>query len=291
MSSHSPRVASAAPQHPLMAHLESVQTLHRVAYQGRTVCWHQFGQGTPLVLLHGGHGNWMHWIRNIEVLSQQHTLWIPDMPGFGESDDLDVAPHAAQRMEVLVDALINTLGKLVEGDTPVDVAGFSFGGLVAAQFAARRGYIGRMALLGTAGHGGPRREAVPLVNWRFSDRAQMLAGLRHNLAAFMLHDPQSIDDLAMTVHEAACLMTRFRSKAISRSALIGEVLTAFEQPVLLIWGEHDVTATPAVIAPQLTHAHPGHEWRIVPGAGHWIQFERDQVVNQMLLDWFVRAPR
>ena len=44
--------------------------------------------------------------------------------------------------------------------------------------------------------------------------ANALAGvMRHNLAAHMLHDPARIDALAVQVHTAACLNTRFYSKA------------------------------------------------------------------------------
>jgi pimeloyl-ACP methyl ester carboxylesterase len=28
----------------------------------------------PLVLLPGGHGNWMHWLRNVEALSAAHAV-------------------------------------------------------------------------------------------------------------------------------------------------------------------------------------------------------------------------
>ena len=75
-----------------IAGLDSKACRQYIAHQGCTVYWRRFGDGPPLVLIHGGHGNWMHWIRNIEVLAQEHTLWIPDLPGFGDSTDL--AGHA-----------------------------------------------------------------------------------------------------------------------------------------------------------------------------------------------------
>ena len=54
------------------------------AGQGEIV-WRVFGRGEPLVLLHGGTGSWLHWVRNIEVLSADFMLLVPDIPGSGES--------------------------------------------------------------------------------------------------------------------------------------------------------------------------------------------------------------
>jgi len=47
--------------------------------------WRVWGGGPPLVLLHGGTGSWMHWIRNIEELARDFTVVAPDIPGSGES--------------------------------------------------------------------------------------------------------------------------------------------------------------------------------------------------------------
>ena len=272
--------------HPEIARWQSAQTLHRVAHEGRTVCWHQFGQGAPLVLLHGGHGNWMHWIRNIEALARQHTLLIPDLPGFGESDELAHDPHAPDRIEALVRAVLASLNALTGDHAPIDLAGFSFGGLVAAQLAARRSHVRRLALLGTAGHGGARREKAPMVNCRVGERAERLAGLRHNLRVFMLHDEGQMDDLSLAVHETACVQTRFRSKALSRSGQIQPVLATLAAPTLLLWGEHDVTAQPDIVGPQLAASHPAHQWRVIPDAGHWVQYEQAQETNRVLQNWF-----
>lgn len=272
-------------------HLQSSGSRHTVEQEGCTVCWHRFGDGPPLVLLHGGHGNWMHWVRNIEALAKAHTLWIPDMPGFGESGDLAGEPHAPERLQRLVKVLGATLDALIGPQTAFDLAGFSFGGLVAAHVAVQRPRLRRLALLGTTGHGGPRGQTVELLDWRLPDRAAMRAALRHNLGAFMLHAHENMDALAMEVHERACVSTRFRSKAFSRAAGLEHLIGALSQPVLLLWGEHDVTAAqPAQIARQLADDRTRCEWHVLPAAGHWVQYEAHAQVNALLLQWFAWRP-
>ena len=51
-----------------------------------SLVWHFWGEGQPVVLLHGGSGSWTHWVRNIEPLvASGRQVLVPDMPGFGES--------------------------------------------------------------------------------------------------------------------------------------------------------------------------------------------------------------
>lgn len=71
-------------------------TRHTTFYEGQTVVWHHWGPHRPgrlpLVMLHGGSGSWTHWIRNIDaLLAQGFELWLPDLPGFGDSDPLPQA--------------------------------------------------------------------------------------------------------------------------------------------------------------------------------------------------------
>jgi pimeloyl-ACP methyl ester carboxylesterase len=110
--------------------------------------------------------------------------------------------------------------------------------------------------------------------------------MRHNLAALMLHDPYNIDAVALELHTVSCLRTRFRSKPISRAGGLVEILDAIAQPVLLLWGEHDVTAEPEAAARVLTEGHAKRRAHIVPEAGHWVQYERSHDVDRLLLGWF-----
>ncbi len=123
MSTHD----SALAPEGLLARVDALACIHRLRYRGAGLVWRQFGQGSPLVLIHGGHGSWLHWIRNIEALSRQHTVWLPDLPGFGESDSLEGESDAG-RLAGIVDALAAGIDTLLAPASRFGLAGFSFGG-------------------------------------------------------------------------------------------------------------------------------------------------------------------
>ena len=271
-----------------IASLDRSAEHRRVAFApNATMAWRRFGAGPPLVLIHGGHGSWLHWVQNIDALSRDHALWVPDLPGYGDSD----AVGPGDRLDGHVNAVMGSLDQLLGERAVIDLAGFSFGGLVAAAIAARRGAIRRLALIGTAGHGGERRLAQSLRKWRSLDDAARSAAFRHNLAALMLHDPAAIDALALAAYEASCRATRFHSRALSLDASIASLLADFAAPVLFAWGEHDVTTTPSTVAAELTRDRPQRRAVIVEGAGHWLQYERATALDALLSDWFAEDSR
>jgi pimeloyl-ACP methyl ester carboxylesterase len=270
-----------------VAALDSQSARHLVPTGAGHVAWRRFGHGAPLVLLHGGHGSWRHWLRNIEALAPTRTLWVPDLPGYGES-----APPAEPTLPSLVAALDDSLAQLIGPETPIDLAGFSFGGLVAAHFAEHRRHVSRLALIGPAGHGGTRRPRGELQSWRDAhrqgDQAALRAIMRHNLLQHMLHDEAAVDETALRVHIDSCLAARFHSRPISRAGGLLPVLDRFTGPTLLLWGEHDVTVTPAELLPHLLSGHPHRQGRILPGAGHWALYEAAGAVNAVLQDFLGR---
>lgn len=266
-----------------IAAVEAMTTRHDVEHAGTRVRWRSAGQGRPLVLLHGGHGSWRHWIRNVDALASRYTLWMPDLPSFGESGTLSAPADLGH----LVATTAATLDRLVGARTPIGLAGFSFGGLCAARMAAHRGHVARLALVGAAGHGTPRRQQAAMVNWRLASGEQaLLEDLRHNLRALMLHDERRIDALAMAVHRQACEATRFRSKALSMGNSMKPLLDRFSMPVLCVWGEHDVTVHPELAGPMWVDQRPERAWRTVADAGHWVQYEQARALNELLLAFF-----
>lgn len=249
---------------------------------GRTIRWRVFGEGDPLVLIHGGHGSWLHWIRNIEALANRHTVCVADLPGFGDSQEL---PHGSDG-QVVVDTVIASMDSLLGGRRTIDLAGFSFGGSISARIAAQRGDVRRLALLGSAGSGTQQRPRAPLVRWRALEGAKQEAALRHNLFAHMLHDESKADALAFESYVKCTRATRYRSRGASRRLTLARILARYEAPVLFLWGEHDVTATPEQARAGLVDSEPNRVFKLLPGGGHWIQFELADVVNAELDQWF-----
>jgi pimeloyl-ACP methyl ester carboxylesterase len=287
------RAGTDAEARALLAACEARTERRTVSVEGRRLAWRRIGAGRPLVLVHGGHGNWMHWVRNLDALAARHAVWLPDLAGYGDSD----LPAGEPTLAGLVAATGAALDALVGPEAAVDIAGFSFGGLVAAHLAAARwqrdaGSVGRLALLGTAGHGGPRRNDLSgLVNWRRHPAgAERDADLRHNLGELMLSRGAQTDALALAVHRAACAATRFRSAGMAAEPLLQPALARFGAPALFLWGELDAVGIPSLTGPELVAGRPERRWESLPGAGHWVQYERAAEVNRRLLDWFGAEP-
>lgn len=256
--------------------------VHTVPFDGGQVTWRRFGSGDPLIMLHGGHGRWTHWVHNIRALSSCFTLWIPDLPGFGDSDK-----PVQETLESLVDATLQTLNILVPCEVPLRMLAFSFGSLVAVSMAAKRGSVARLALLGPAGHGGIRRPLGELRQWRdlpLNSQAWHET-MRYNLMMLMIHHDEHGDALAVQIHSDACVKARFHSKHLSRAGRLPELLNQYQGPLLLMWGEHDVTADPNHAAYLLATGRSDCQVDLVANAGHWVQYEAATQVNKHLLTW------
>jgi pimeloyl-ACP methyl ester carboxylesterase len=64
-------------------------------------------------------------------------------------------------------------------------------------------------------------------------------------------------------------------------------LAQVDAKALIIWGEHDVTVDPEAAIHILAEARPKVQTHIVPGAGHWVQYERANEINRLLMVWLV----
>src|SRR5687767_2912815 len=108
-----------------------------------------WGAGEPLVLLHGGMGTWNHWSRNVDALARKYAVHALDMPGYGESPTVD-GDMPEDGYAAMVAEAVGAIGSY----EPVRLAGFSFGGIVAALVAAQMGArIRRLSMMGPGGFG------------------------------------------------------------------------------------------------------------------------------------------
>lgn len=250
--------------------------------------WHLWGKDTrhpampPLVLLHGGSGSWMHWLRNITALVDAgRWLLVPDLPGFGDS----AAPLHGTDADALPEPVEQGL-KCLLGDEACDLVGFSFGGMVAGfiaeKFAAR---VARLVLVGAPGLGIAPDRAIRLNAWRHLKEPAQRDEVHHrNLAALMLLHPQSITETALRLHVANVLRDRMKGRSLSRTDALARSLAQVQCPVHAIYGAEDALyrGKMEALEPVLRLAPGFRALTLVEGAGHWVQFERAEAFDQAL---------
>lgn len=271
------------------------QALLKTATRAETPCdtgamvWHHWGKSTrdpvlaPLVLLHGGSGSWMHWLRNIDVLVDSgRWVLVPDLPGFGDS----AAPLHGTDADALPGLVEQGLQSLL-GDAACDLVGFSFGGMVAgflaAQYSAR---VERLVLVGAPGLGIAPDTPFHLRAWRhFKDAGQRDAIHRGNLAALMLHHPTSISDLALRLHVANVLRDRMQGRNLSRTDVLACTLPLLKCPLHAIYGREDALfrGQLAAVETAMRQAPRFKAFTLIEEAGHWVQFERTEAFDAALL--------
>src|ERR1700722_11834804 len=253
------------------------------------VVWRGWGAGAPLVLLHGGTGSWMHWVRNIEALATDFMLLVPDLPGSGES----ATPPAPISADGIGAALAAGVASLIGPQTRFAVAGFSMGGLIAGYVVRHAGTRAqRLVLVGATGTGAPRGPMEPLKSWRrLKTDNEKLATHRHNLGILMIHDRAKIDALAIHIQNANAERSRIRGKHVSHTGTLADCLSGFQGRLAGIWGEFDATAVPylAERGEKLRQFQPQASFEIFEGAGHWVQYEAPARFNRRMRELVMTA--
>ena len=246
-----------------------------------SMVWHSWGQGRPLVLLHGGSGSWTHWIRTIPYFMRNRMVLAADLPGLGDSADPPL-PHSADGLAQIVAAAIE---QLVPAKTEVDVVGFSFGGIIAGHLAAMNDTpVNKVVIVGSPPFGlgstGPSSEVRAVDPALEFEQAKELH--RYNLELFMIADTRRVDPLSMRVHHDNLCRSRLRSRKIARGGTLQQALPRIRCQLYGIWGGADVTAYPDLQSIHTLFTDCGARFDVLPGVGHWAAYEAAETFNQLL---------
>ncbi len=246
--------------------------------------WRVWGRGFPLLLFHGGSGSWTHWIRNIVALGEHYELWVPDLPGLGQS----AMPPQPWTPASIADVIVAGLDEVIDPDQHVRIAGFSFGGHVAGLVAQRLGARVRdLTLIGVAGLGLRADPREPFAKERPGMSAEDLYEVhRKNLEILMIAEPEKIDALAVHLQTWNARNARFRSRPFAPTDELARALAEIGAPVKTIWGTRDVIAKPSVESRLeiLRRHHPELAVRLIEGAGHWVMYEAADAFNAAFLE-------
>jgi pimeloyl-ACP methyl ester carboxylesterase len=276
----------------ILARVEARASRVVTAFGAGRMVWRVWGAGPPLLLLHGASGSWTHWLLTIPALADHRTVIAPDMPGYGDSD-LPPEPHT---VEALADIVSDGLDEVAAPPGPIDVAGFSFGGIVAGLLAQRQGPRVRMlVLVGPNGMALPHAPLPPLRRLhRDMTPAEVREAHRENLRRLMIADPARADDLAVHLQMDNVRRARFKSATIPESDVLLRALPSIRSRIggrlAGLWGERDAMAAPFVEERRRTLAavEPDLDFRVVAGAGHWVTYEAADAVVAALLDMLPR---
>ena len=253
-----------------------------------------------LILFHGGAGAWTHWQCNVLPLSTQFDVYAIDSPSYGDSVTVprDIEP------DVYLGMLVGCVDQICADDRQVHLAGFSFGGLVAASVAcALTGRPGvqpaALSVLGSAGFAGPAGRTLNL-----ESRKKMAADLgrspsndelremhRRNLGKLMIWDTSKITDEVITMQLVNVERTRFDSRRLSWSGRMPEFAMGISCPVQVIYGEHDITTHPSFDEriSLCRSVFPDGQIDVINDCGHWTMYEAADETNRLLMDFHGRA--
>lgn len=243
---------------------------------GRLLRWFELGEGgTPLVLVHGFGGDLNNWLFNHPALAAERRVIALDLPGHGES------AKALQRgdLDELSESVLALLDHL--GIAKAHLGGHSMGGAVSlnlARLAPQR--VVSLSLVASAGLGeaingqylqgfvsaANRNALKPQMVQLFADPALVTRQMLEDMLRF-----KRLEGVDQALQQLAAALAEGDRQRHDLRGVLGQ------HPALVVWGGKDAII-PASHAEGLEA-----EVLVLPEAGHMVQMEAADQVNQQLL--------
>ncbi|WP_409431281.1 alpha/beta fold hydrolase [Mycobacterium sp. SMC-16] len=272
-------------------------TEHTITVAGRKIFVAEAGSGPAVLLLHGGGpgaSGVSNYSRNIDGLAQRYRVLVPDMPGYGRSskgiDKSDPFGCLADAMRGLLDELSISTAHLV---------GNSYGGAAALRMALDTpGRVGKLVLMGPGGIGTTRGLPTAGLNSLLAyyggsgpSREKLATFIRN----YLVYDGDSVPDELIDLRYTASIdpevvadppLSRpsgpFALRTLWRMDLTRDSrLASLQTPTLILWGRDDKVNRPSG-GPMLQNIMPNAELVMTSRTGHWMQWERADLFNQMV---------
>ncbi|MEL6940370.1 MAG: alpha/beta fold hydrolase [Cyanobacteria bacterium J06598_1] len=274
-------------------------------WRGYDIKYVAYGEGPPIVLIHGFGASIGHWRKNIPVLAAAgHRVYALDLLGFGDSDK----PDLFYSLEFWV-KLIHDFWQ-VNVKEPATFVGNSIGALMALMtLVSYPETASGGVLLNCAGSLNHRPEDLPkglgFVMGAFSklvssnltgpilfDQVRTKSRIRGSLKQVYGNRKAITPELIDILHSPACQPGAQKVFASILSAPPGprpsELLPHVSQPLLVLWGEKDPWTPIAAAGIYQTLADDPQKtvtFHAIPDTGHCPHDERPEIVNPLILDW------
>ena len=268
-----------------------------VTVAGKPLFVAEAGTGPAMVLLHGGGpgaSGVSNYSRNIDALARTHRVIVPDMPGYGRSakhfDHADPFGFLADTIRDLLDEMSIETAHLI---------GNSLGGAAALRLAVdspRR--VGKLVLMGPGGIGTTR--GLPTAGLKsllsyYSGEGPSRDKLATFIRTYLVYDGAAVPDELIDLRYQASLDPEVVAdpplrrpsglRTLWRMDLTRDKrLRQLRTPTLILWGRDDKVNRPSG-GPQLLDVLPNAELVMTSHTGHWMQWERAELFNQLVTDF------
>lgn len=253
---------------------------------GNGLAYTDWGEGTPLVLLHAFPFTREMWRFQYDGLTTQMRLVTPDLPGFGESP-LSKAPPG---VDVMAQGVLDLLDRL--GLDRVVLGGLSMGGYVTMEILRRRPDVVQGLVLADTKSSADDPSAA-------DHRLRMAELLEQSGSARLLvHDvlpslvgettreehPETVTWLREIVEDTDPLGAAWAQRAMAARPDSSETLRQVRVPTLVLVGEED-GLTPPAEAEKMAEAVPGAQLAVLDGVGHLSAAEAPDAFNTRVGDF------
>ncbi len=238
---------------------------------GIKVAYQKFGNGEPLVLIHGFMGNSTNFETIFEELSKDFTVVAVDLPGFGLSDKNIPKPLSRRYLAKVVSDLAVQLGF-----SSYSVLGHSMGGEVAMWIAIDNpDVVKKLILVSSAGRITDSSSPADFINIPFF---QVFARMTFFSYAFlkstwldMLVEKENFDEAYFLKNYSLMYRTPYKVIAnlanSSDTSFLMEEIEQITVPTMIIWGKQD-SIIPADHAFWFHEKIKNSELVIINEAGH-----------------------
>jgi pimeloyl-ACP methyl ester carboxylesterase len=215
-----------------------------------------YGDGPPLLLVHGLSGSVGWWRRNVPALASSHTVYAVELVGFGSNRG---------RRPLTLDASASGLQALMAalGIDRAHLVAHSMGAQISIHLAANcPELIDRMVLAAPSGM--LRSSLIPMA-------VRLARAGRYGAFDFT---PTLLRD-ALRAGPVNLLLAARQILTDDVEALLDKILS----PTLVLAGERDVIVPPEVcqaVAAGISGAH----YKVIPGAGHNLMWDRADLFNE-----------
>jgi pimeloyl-ACP methyl ester carboxylesterase len=252
------------------------------------------GDGQVVVLINGFMVPYYNWDKTVPALTEAGLRVLRyDLYGRGLSD----RPNRVYDTN-LFDRQLSELLDGLELRTPVDLAGVSMGGPLAAAFADRHpDRVRRLVFLDPAGFLVEQNRLLKLVQTPFLGELLMNLFSEQFTAGQLPGDfyhPERFSEYVERFRPAmryrgsrAALLSTLRTELVGDFTPVYRRVAGLGKPILVIWGEED-TVDPGSATQRARQILTAADFHIIPEAGHEVHYERPELVNPLLVEFLTR---